>query len=114
MKTLKASQAIEKVLSYQDEDIWLSCDEIASQCRAMGVYKGTSGNSVGSRLPEMRLKCIVDFRWRVRENCKYKEWQISANHREQMIAGRRVEAAENAREAAQESAGLDSLDRGPK
>lgn len=111
---MNAKFIIEKVLSYQDEDIWLSCDEIASQCRAMGVYKGTSGNSVGSRLPEMKLKGIVDFRWREREGCKYKEWQISANHREQMIAERMAEAAENAREAAQESAGLDSLGRGPK
>lgn len=114
MKMLKTPQAIEKVLAYQDEDIWLSCDEIASQCRAMGVYKGTSGNSVGPRLREMRLKGIVDFRWRERGGCKYKEWQISDTHREQLAAERRVEAAENAREAAQESAGLDSLDRGAR
>lgn len=109
MKTLKAAQVIEKVLSYQDEDIWLSCDEIASQCRAMGVYKGTSGNSVGSRLPEMKLRGIVEYQWRELEDCRYKTWQLSPDRRAQLAAERRVEAAENAREAAQESAGLDSL-----
>lgn len=114
MKALKSAQVIEKVLTYQDPDIWLSCDEIASQCRAMGVYKGTSGNSVGSRLPEMRLKGIVDFRWRERGGSRYKEWHITPDRLAQLAAERRVEAAENAREAAQESAGLDSLDRGAK
>lgn len=114
MKSLKAASAIEKILSYQDEDIWLSCDEIASQCRAMGVFKGTSGNSVGSRLPEMKLRGVVEWRWRERNGCKYKEWQISPAHREQMAHERRIEAAENAQEAAQESAGLDSLGEGAK
>lgn len=93
---MNAKAIIEKVLSYQDDDIWLSCDEIASQCRAMGVYKGTSGNSVGSRLPEMRLKGIVQWRWR--EGCNYKTWRITPEHRAQLAVERRVEAAENAQE----------------
>ena len=69
---LKAVDAIWKVLSYQDGETWLAIHEIANQAKALGFF--ISENSIGSRLPEMALKGMVESR--VRYGTPYKEWKI--------------------------------------